>query len=92
MPVMHFEYTQFYYPGDMEFPRKYTRMTCGQAKAPCAAHYHFSFSSATKDVCLLQPYPIVYGPPDSVVVERVCSEPPEVGQNVGGRTDRASLP
>ena len=20
MPVIHFEYTQFYYPGDMEFP------------------------------------------------------------------------
>ena len=25
MPVMHFEYTQFYYPGDMEFPREYTQ-------------------------------------------------------------------
>ena len=24
MPVMHFEYTQFYYPGNMEFPCKYT--------------------------------------------------------------------
>jgi hypothetical protein len=23
MPVMHFEYTQFYYPGNMEFPREY---------------------------------------------------------------------
>ena len=23
MPVMHFEYTQFYYPGNMDFPRKY---------------------------------------------------------------------
>ena len=22
---MHFEYTQFYYPGDMEFPREYTQ-------------------------------------------------------------------
>ena len=69
-----------------------THIWRGQAKTPRAAHYHFSFSSATKDVCLLQPYPIVNGPPDSVVVERVCSEPPEVGQNVGGRTDGASLP
>ncbi len=22
MPVMHFEYTQFYYPGNLDFPRK----------------------------------------------------------------------
>ena len=24
MPVIHFEYTQFYYPGDMEFPGEET--------------------------------------------------------------------
>ncbi len=23
MPVVHFEYTQFYYPGGLDFPRKY---------------------------------------------------------------------
>ena len=22
MPIIHFEYTQFYYPGDIDFPRK----------------------------------------------------------------------
>ena len=22
MPVVHFEYTQFYYPGDLDFPRE----------------------------------------------------------------------
>ena len=28
MPVMHFEYTQFYYPGNMEFPCKYSTYIC----------------------------------------------------------------
>ena len=39
MPVIHFEYTQFYYPGDMEFPGENQYFDLCSIATP----YHFQY-------------------------------------------------